>query len=303
MDGLSGSLSILSLRDLARFLSHRQLSGTLHVNNGVDQKIITIRDGSVVMVSASSPQEYFSTLLVNRGYVDAAQIELALKRRDQPLGFALIALGALDEAQIREALTLKISETMGALMKWTAGSFEFVPHHSANRRDSIDVAVELQDLIGVTDLVEDGDVWTASPTQPTRENPSKVPRLAQNLDKDSFPQNFRREVDARLNERGRGKRFPRDLQHQAVAYYRARKQQGSFLSEVARELGLPVVTLRRWAMDAPRELPEPRQLPAASNANLVVDSLDPNRPVLLAPNGMRIEGLDLTSIAELLRRI
>lgn len=66
-----------------------------------------------------------------------------------------------------------------------------------------------------------------------------------------FVKKFRAEVEAQP-DRGRGKRFPKHLQRQAVEYYHYRHaRDGAMLAPIAKELGLPHPTLRRWTLDAP----------------------------------------------------
>jgi hypothetical protein len=113
-----------------------------------------------------------------------------------------------------------------------------------------------------------------------------------------------RAVLARLGERGRGKRYPKALQERAVSYYCARRAQGAAQREIGDELGMPWQTLQRWATagDAPL-------VPATSAGFQPVEVIDAPTPaqrgpiVVRGPAGLRIEGLDLDTLAELLRRL
>lgn len=130
---------------------------------------------------------------------------------------------------------------------------------------------------------------------------------------------FKSSVEEQVMGRGRGKRFPIHLQAQAVAYYRKRQEAGAFLSNVAFELGLPPPTLRRWVLDAP-DNNSPEIHPARVEASAPTNDTDttswklitkpsptvpasPAHPVLIGPNGLRIEGLDMMSLAVLLKHI
>ena len=76
-----------------------------------------------------------------------------------------------------------------------------------------------------------------------------------------------------------------------VRYVRARVDGGGTLSTLARELGIPIITLRHWL----GERAEFRQV------GLVVTPA--SEIVLHAPRGVHVTGLDLEGLAVLLRRL
>lgn len=306
MDGISGSVKTMSMRDLVLFLGSRQLSGTLQCERDGDRTTVEVRHGDAVRVSSTSPRMYLSELLVERGYINETQVQQAIAAGGHPLGRSLVAIGAINEGHLREALTFKISDTLMQVMNWNAGWFQFVEDESS---ESDFPVVETQ--VGLVEVWREscqasgtGSSWMQlhqmlEPDAPAGgAGPSAGAPTGGALPSD-FAETFRREVEDRLSERGRGKRFPKDLQCRAVDYYRARTQQGSFLSEVARELGLPPPTLRRWVLDAPPPQSEAR---GVQRGQL---SIQPGSgaPVLVGPGGLRIEGLDLESLAQLLRRL
>lgn len=100
---------------------------------------------------------------------------------------------------------------------------------------------------------------------------------------------------------GRGIRYSEGLHKEAVAYTRRRQEQGHRLTDIARDLGIKPVTLARWLKKSqgtslrPVEIvasPRPAEIsPAATGATMIL------------PNGIRIEGLGLESLASLLRQI
>jgi len=107
---------------------------------------------------------------------------------------------------------------------------------------------------------------------------------------------------ARLDNRGRGKAYPEHIRLLAVAYFQSRRDAGATIAEIGTELGLPWRTLYAWAT---RE----RAPDLATAGFSPVEILD--APVARATarftvehhSGLRIEGLDLDSLAELLRRL
>jgi hypothetical protein len=304
MDGLAGSVRTMPLRDLVLYLGSRQLSGTLMCEQDGACKTVTIHDGAAVMASSTDPNEHFGLMLVERGFINRQQLQKALAAApSQQLGRALVSQGLLDEDAVREMLVWKIRATLASLFTWREGSFQF----QASTPPDVDRAIPVR--IGLVRLWQEivqrsGDLpsaetvpqlpgWVAAAVS-LPSTPEPPPETESFTD---FPQRFRADVESRLAERGRGKRFPKDLQRRAVAYYHHRLAGGSFLSEVARELELPPPTLRRWVLDNP---PPPLAAPGDWQP---ATSSEPGKPVLVGPGGLRIEGLDLDSLAELLRRL
>lgn len=91
-----------------------------------------------------------------------------------------------------------------------------------------------------------------------------------------------------------------------VGYVRRARQliqsQGWTIAAAAAELGLGESTLSNWL----RRSSASQFLPVAIMADSVVDGECvpvSQRPVLVAPGGYRVEGLDVDGLAELLRRL
>jgi transposase len=91
------------------------------------------------------------------------------------------------------------------------------------------------------------------------------------------------------------------LRAQAVRYWEARKEQGASLAQAAQELGIAAKSLRQWSTSA-SEAPE-----GFRPVEVVQDEASPARAttalVVHGPGGLRIEGLDVESLALLLRRL
>lgn len=100
----------------------------------------------------------------------------------------------------------------------------------------------------------------------------------------------------RAGKRGPGRRYPAELRQRGAEYMRARQAAGAPLSAVLRELGLRCETLAGWA--APAEaVARPRFVPVS------VVKEPAGRIVLHDPGGVRIEGLDVAGVADLLRQL
>jgi transposase len=105
-----------------------------------------------------------------------------------------------------------------------------------------------------------------------------------------------REAVKRSGRRGPGRRYPADVRRRGAAYLRARQAAGAPLSAVVRELGVRRETLVGWAAPLEAE-PAPRFVPVA-----VIDA-PAGRIVVHGPGGVRVEGLDVPALADLLRRL
>jgi len=100
---------------------------------------------------------------------------------------------------------------------------------------------------------------------------------------------------SKLGPRGRGRAYPKGLMGKLLSYTVARRRQGAKIVEVATELGMKFHTLSRW-------LGEKR--PTASFERVeVVAPPAPRMLIVHGPRGLRIEGLDLAGVAELVRRV
>jgi hypothetical protein len=101
-----------------------------------------------------------------------------------------------------------------------------------------------------------------------------------------------REALAGLERRGRGRPYPKPLLERVLAHAAARRKQGATLLAIGEELGISWRTLSRWLVERRSERFRPVQIVA------------PRREVVLhGPRGLRVEGLDVDGLAELLRKL
>ena len=106
-----------------------------------------------------------------------------------------------------------------------------------------------------------------------------------------------RQALSTLGPRGRGKPYPKGLMGSLLSYTVARRRQGTTVRAIADELGMSWQTLSRWTggkKDGQRfARVEVVTAPTAVTPTLVVHG----------PRGLRIEGLDLDGVVELVRRV
>ena len=98
----------------------------------------------------------------------------------------------------------------------------------------------------------------------------------------------------RARSGGRG-RYPADLREAVLAYASRAKRRGTSGAKVASELGLSVQTLQYWRTATRRR---GQLLPVA-----VVAERAPERELVVEFGRVRVRGLDLDAVTELLKRL
>lgn len=101
---------------------------------------------------------------------------------------------------------------------------------------------------------------------------------------------------AGLERRGRGHRYPPELRTRVIAYAVAHHADGATVKEIGNDLGMDWRTVQRWI--------EGEHVPGFEQ--LIVHEGTPEgarRLVVHGPGGVCIEGLDLDTVVELLRKL
>ncbi|MEO7034547.1 MAG: hypothetical protein ABI548_11615 [Polyangiaceae bacterium] len=96
-----------------------------------------------------------------------------------------------------------------------------------------------------------------------------------------------------LGRRGRGRSYPKALRADVVQYALARRAVGIRIQAIGEELGVPWRTVRGWMPSVRAERFRRIEVVVPRAEGVVVHG----------PHGVRIEGLDLDGVAELLRRL
>lgn len=97
---------------------------------------------------------------------------------------------------------------------------------------------------------------------------------------------------------GAGRPYPEALRAAAVDYRRERERQGAAVREVAAELGVSAISLERWSRRRREHETSFRAI------ELVGDPVRrASEAVVHGPRGLRIEGLTVSQIAELIERL
>jgi len=101
---------------------------------------------------------------------------------------------------------------------------------------------------------------------------------------------------SKLDARGRGKRYPKDLKQRLIDYVRRQRDGGTTWAILSDQLGLPATTLSKWLKPKP-----PPDSSAAFVPVVVADDAQQEHVAIVAPNGWRIEGLTLERALVLIR--
>lgn len=104
----------------------------------------------------------------------------------------------------------------------------------------------------------------------------------------------------RITQTTRGtarRRVPREVRDEVSRYAARRREQGAPWAVIARETGLDVGKLQRWNTRARRVA----SLPVLRPVEVLPEPEPPVELTLIAPSGVRIEGLAMEQAAHLLR--
>jgi hypothetical protein len=128
MRGLFGDFATMPLKDLVVYLGNKRASGVLSLQRDVVRKQVIIINGEVINASSNEPREYLGQFLINLGKITEEQFNRAyLTQRETKvfLGQILVMIGAVSEEQVRNALSLKMRETVLEAYQWSSGTFAF----------------------------------------------------------------------------------------------------------------------------------------------------------------------------------
>ena len=114
---------------------------------------------------------------------------------------------------------------------------------------------------------------------------------------DNMREELRVELSA-LGPRGRGRAYPKGLLEKLLSYTVARRRQGASIVEVASEVGMNFRTLARWLGERKSARFGRVKVVAAPAASAAAPMI-----IVHGARGLRIEGLDLPAVAELVRRV
>ncbi len=105
------------------------------------------------------------------------------------------------------------------------------------------------------------------------------------------------QVVALMGKQGRGQRFSKELKAAAAEYCEARRAKGATFGELEKELGIKNQTLGRWCQH------KRRQGRSKFRRVQIVNHKPTSSLRLFGPCGIRVDGLSIAQLSELLRRL
>ena len=127
---ISGSLEDVSVADVMQFIHLGQRTGTLMLRRDDERAMIGFHKGK--LVSAGSPKTpRLGELLTRGGLISNDQLEQAMQTQvaehhERSLGQILVSIDAIQQDSLRRVVGQQIEETIGELVGWDRGTFEFV---------------------------------------------------------------------------------------------------------------------------------------------------------------------------------
>ncbi len=149
MRGLMGSFAVLPLPELLELLGRRGVAGSLTCERGTVRKTIHVAGGAAVGAASNDPREYLGQLLINFGHLNEEQLQKAFQTQEETkirLGKVLTMVGLVSAETVKEALAIKIRETILDVFLWDSGVFYFDDAPPA-AVDELDTSVALADVV------------------------------------------------------------------------------------------------------------------------------------------------------------
>jgi hypothetical protein len=166
---LVGRLRSFTFSDILQLLALSGQTGTLTLEQGWNSRTLTFERGRICYIAAATRLATVGQLLLAAGKLGAEQLDaaLALARADGiGLDEALLATGAVEQADLRRCRDQQLEETIYSLFLWRSCEFRF--ESGRVDREEGGIAVDL----GSERLIMDGtrrvDEWIAiSPSVPS----------------------------------------------------------------------------------------------------------------------------------------
>lgn len=125
--GVAGDLARFSFAALLHHLHGSRATGVLHLQSGRKRKWLQLRDGYPTAVRSNLMAETLGSFLERTGRLSAAAAEESRRRLadDQLQGEMLVAMEALSEEELSEALREQAGAKLFEIFSWPQGTFHF----------------------------------------------------------------------------------------------------------------------------------------------------------------------------------
>ncbi len=162
MRGLFGDFATMPLKDLVVYLGNKKASGVLSLQRDVVRKQVILVNGEAINASSNEPREYLGQFLINLGKITEEQFNRAyITQRETKvfLGQILVMIGAVSEEQVRNALSLKMRETLLEAYQWSSGTFAFEAEKKPEIPQGLELKIPLAEIHKESEFRE--TVWQA----------------------------------------------------------------------------------------------------------------------------------------------
>lgn len=149
MRGLRGDFGTMPMRDIILYLGNKRATGTLRIDRGGVHKEARIREGMVINASSNQPREYLGQFLINMGQLTEDQFMKAYETQKETkifIGKILVMIGLVPEPMVRNALGMKLRETLLDAFQWPEGEFAFLPDEMEELPDGLESPIDLLDI-------------------------------------------------------------------------------------------------------------------------------------------------------------
>ena len=149
MRGLFGDFATMPLKDLVVYLANKKASGVLSLQRDVVRKQVILINGEAINASSNEPREYLGQFLINLGKITEDQFNRAYVTQRETkvfLGQILVMIGAVSEDQVRNALSLKMRETVLEAYQWSTGTFAFETDKKLEIPQGLELKVPLAEI-------------------------------------------------------------------------------------------------------------------------------------------------------------
>ncbi len=149
MQGLFGDVKTMPLSDLVVYLGNKKATGTLSLERDGTRKQVWVLKGMIINASSNEPREYLGQFLINMGNITEDQFNRAYDTQKETkvfLGKILVMIGAVSEATVISALSLKFRETLLEAFTWVDGTFGFDSSREPTDPPGLDLEIDLLDV-------------------------------------------------------------------------------------------------------------------------------------------------------------
>lgn len=158
---LQGKIERFTLPEIFQLVSSGRKTGTLGIQRDDDIVMVYFRTGSVVYGYGPRKTYHIGRMLVDMGRITPAQLDEVIAEQASPasggkrLGQLMIEKRYIDRADLEEAIRKQVEELIFSLMSWERGSFKFYENQFPTEEEiTINLSVENVILEGLRRLDE-----------------------------------------------------------------------------------------------------------------------------------------------------